>query len=104
MSTEIPYKIYLSENELPREWFDIRPTMKNKPDPILNPATKKPVSADDLSPVFCDEVIKQELNETESYIPIPQGVLDFYKMYRPSPVVRAYCLEKAWLLLFLVLI
>ncbi len=95
MSKEIPYKIYLSEQEMPKAWFDLRPTMKNKPAPMLNPATMKPVTEEDLRPVFCDEMIKQELNETESYIPIPQGVMDFYKMYRPSPVVRAYCLEKA---------
>ena len=95
MSREIPYKIYLSEQEMPKAWFDLRPTMKNKPAPMLNPATMKPVTEEDLRPVFCDEMIKQELNETESYIPIPQGVMDFYKMYRPSPVVRAYCLEKA---------
>ena len=95
MSKEIPYKIYLSEQEMPKAWFDLRPMMKNKPAPMLNPATMKPVTEEDLRPVFCDEMIKQELNETESYIPIPQGVMDFYKMYRPSPVVRAYCLEKA---------
>ena len=70
MSKEIPYKIYLSEQEMPKAWFDLRPTMKNKPAPMLNPATMKPVTEEDLRPVFCDEMIKQELNETESYIPI----------------------------------
>ena len=95
MAKNIPYKIYLTEDEMPESWFDIRPDMKNPPAPMLNPATLKPVTLDDLRPVFCDELAKQELNTTERYIPIPEEVRNFYKMYRPSPVVRAYCLEKA---------
>nr|WP_297703310.1 TrpB-like pyridoxal phosphate-dependent enzyme [uncultured Butyrivibrio sp.] len=93
--TNIPYKIYLSEDEIPRQWYNVRADMKNKPAPLLNPATLKPMTFDDLRPVFCDELIKQELDDTTPYIDIPDEVMDFYKMYRPSPLVRAYFLEKA---------
>ena len=91
----VPYKIYLSENEIPRQWYNLNAAMKEKHDPFLNPATGKPCTKDDLRPVFCDECIDQELNFTDLYIDIPEGIRDFYKMYRPSPLVRAYCLEKA---------
>ena len=91
---EIPYKIYLNESEMPDSWYNVRADMKKKPAPLLNPGTGKPCTADELSHVFCDELVKQELNETDAYIPIPQEIRDFYKMYRPSPLVRAYCLEK----------
>ena len=91
----IPYKIYLSEDEIPKQWYNVRADMKNKPAPLLNPATLKPMGYEDLRPVFCDELIKQELDDTTAYIDIPGEILDFYKMYRPSPLVRAYCLEKA---------
>ena len=95
MSNEkIPYKIYLSEEEMPRDWYNVRADMKTKPAPLLNPATKEPMSFEDLRPVFCDELVKQELDDTTKYIPIPQEIRDFYKMYRPSPLVRAYCLEE----------
>ena len=90
----IPYKIYLSENEIPKEWYNVRADMKNKPAPLLNPGTLQPMTADDLRPVFCDELIAQELDDTTPYIPIPQEIQDFYKMYRPAPLVRAYCLEE----------
>ncbi len=92
--SEIPYKIYLSEDELPLNWYNVRADMKNKPAPLLNPATLKPMTFEDLRPVFCDELIKQELNETDAFIPIPKEIREFYKMYRPSPLIRAYCLEK----------
>lgn len=91
---EIPYKIYLSENEMPESWYNVRADMKNKPAPLLNPATHKPMTAQELGGVFCDELVRQELNDTDREIPIPQEIRDFYKMYRPSPLVRAYCLEK----------
>ncbi len=91
---DIPYKIYLSEDELPRQWYNVRADMKNKPAPLLNPATHQPCTAGELEQVFCSELVKQELNTTDAYIDIPQEILDFYKMYRPSPLVRAYCLEK----------
>lgn len=92
--TKIPYKIYLEENEMPKKWYNLRADMKNKPAPLLNPSTLKPMTADELAPVFCEELIKQELNDTTPYFDIPQEILDFYKMYRPAPLVRAYCLEK----------
>ena len=91
---EIPYKIYLTEDEMPKAWYNVRSAMKNKPAPLLNPATHEPMKAEELAPVFCEELIKQELDNDTEYFPIPQEILDFYKMYRPSPLVRAYCLEK----------
>lgn len=92
---KIPYKIYLNENEIPTQWYNVRADMKNKPAPLLNPATLKPMTVEELSGVFCTELAKQELNDTDPYIDIPQEIRDFYRMYRPSPLVRAYCLEKA---------
>ena len=94
MASKIPYKIYLPEEEMPKYWYNLRADMKNKPAPLLNPATHQPVTFDELKAVFCDELVRQELNDTDREIPIPQEILDFYKMYRPSPLVRAYCLEK----------
>lgn len=91
---KIPYKIYLEENEMPTQWYNVRADMKNKPAPLLNPATLKPMTAEELGHVFCDELVKQELDDTNPYINIPQEIRDFYRMYRPSPLVRAYCLEK----------
>ena len=91
---KIPYKIYLSESEMPRTWYNVRDDMKVKPAPLLNPATGKPCTAEELGHVFCDELVKQELDDTTREIPIPQEIQDFYKMYRPSPLVRAYCLEE----------
>ena len=94
MSKEIPYKIYLSESEMPTKWYNVRADMKNKPAPLLNPQTGEALKVEDLSGIFCEELARQELDNTTPYIDIPQEVLDFYKMYRPSPLVRAYCLEK----------
>ena len=94
MKNTIPYKIYLEEHEMPKQWYNVRADMKKKPAPLLNPATLQPVTEDELSEVFCRELVKQELDETTPYIDIPQEILDFYKMYRPAPLVRAYCLEK----------
>lgn len=91
----IPYKTYLSEEEIPRQWYNLNAAMKKKHEPFLNPATLKACSADDLKPVFCDDCVEQELNMTDLYVDIPEEIRDFYKMYRPSPLVRAYCLEKA---------
>lgn len=92
---KIPYKIYLDENEIPTQWYNVRADMKNKPAPLLNPATLKPMTHADLAPVFCDELIDQELDDTDAYIDIPEEIQNFYKMYRPSPLIRAYFLEKA---------
>ena len=91
---KIPYKIYLEESEMPKQWYNVRADMKNKPAPLLNPATLKPMTAEELGAVFCKELVNQELDDTNPYIDIPEEIRDFYKMYRPSPLVRAYCLEK----------
>ena len=91
---KIPYKIYLTEDEMPRNWYNVRADMQVKPAPLLNPGTGEPMTFDDLRPVFCDELIRQELDNDTREIPIPQEIRDFYKMYRPSPLVRAYCLEE----------
>lgn len=92
--TKIPYKIYLNENELPQAWYNLRADMKNKPAPLLNPQTHEPMKAEELSGVFCDELIRQELDDETAYFEIPEEIRDFYKMYRPAPLVRAYCLEE----------
>ena len=91
---KIPYKIYLSENEIPKTWYNVRADMKNKPAPLLNPGTLQPMTAEELSAVFCEELVAQELDNENAYIPIPEEIQSFYKMYRPSPLVRAYCLEE----------
>lgn len=90
----IPYKIYLNEHEMPKQWYNVRADMKHKPAPLLNPGTLKPMTVEELSGVFCTELAKQELDDTTAYIDIPEEILKFYKMYRPSPLVRAYCLEE----------
>ncbi len=90
----VPYKIYLEESEMPRAWYNVRADMKNKPAPLLNPGTRKPMTAEELGAVFCDELVRQELDNDTAFIEIPQEIRDFYKMYRPSPLVRAYCLEE----------
>jgi len=92
---EIPYKTYLSENELPTAWYNMRADMKQKPAPMLDPATHEPVTAEQLEKIFCKECVRQELDDKTAYFPIPEEVLKFYKMYRPSPLIRAYFLEKA---------
>jgi len=92
---KIPYKIYLHEDEMPKQWYNVRADMKNKPAPLLNPATGKPVTLEELSHVFCTELAKQELDDTTAYFDIPEEILQFYKMYRPAPLVRAYHLERA---------
>ena len=89
---EIPYKIYLEESEMPKAWYNVRADMKNKPAPLLNPGTGKPMTLEELSGVFCRELAEQELNNTTPFI--PDEIRNFYKMFRPSPLVRAYCLEK----------
>ncbi|MDD7176541.1 MAG: TrpB-like pyridoxal phosphate-dependent enzyme [Lachnospiraceae bacterium] len=94
MEKKIPYKIYLEESEMPKDWYNVRADMKIKPAPLLNPATHEPMTAEQLGAVFCEELVKQELNNDDRHIPIPEEIQDFYKMYRPAPLVRAYCLEK----------
>ncbi|MDR0558428.1 MAG: TrpB-like pyridoxal phosphate-dependent enzyme [Treponema sp.] len=95
MSKKIPTRLYLAEDEIPSSWFNLRAFMKDKPDPLLHPGTLKPVTHNDLAPVFCKEAIKQELDETTPFIAIPEGLQAFYRAYRPAPLVRAYFLEKA---------
>lgn len=90
----VPYKIYLEENEMPRSWYNVRADMANKPAPLLNPGTGEPLKAEELTPIFCEELVQQELDNEHPYIEIPQEIRDFYRMYRPSPLVRAYCLEE----------
>lgn len=90
----IPYKIYLEEDEMPKAWYNLRADMINKPAPLLDPVTHKPMTHEDLAGVFCDELIEQELDDTTAYFEIPEEIRSFYKMYRPSPLVRAYCLEE----------
>ena len=90
----IPYKIYLNENEMPKAWYNLRADMKNKPAPLLNPGTMQPMTAEELSGVFCEELVRQELDDSTPFFDIPEEIRDFYKMYRPSPLVRAYCLEE----------
>lgn len=94
LNKEIPYKIYLEEKEMPKQWYNVRADMKTKPAPLLNPGTLKPMTAEELEGVFCQELVKQELDDTTAYFDIPDEILKFYKMYRPSPLVRAYCLEE----------
>ncbi|MCR5370886.1 MAG: TrpB-like pyridoxal phosphate-dependent enzyme [Clostridium sp.] len=91
---KIPYKIYLSESEIPSTWYNVRADMKNKPAPMLNPGTLQPMTAEELSGVFCEDLVAQELDNEHAEIPIPQEIQDFYRMYRPAPLVRAYCLEE----------
>lgn len=91
---KIPYKIYLEESEMPAAWYNVRADMKNKPAPLLNPATHEPMKAEELEGVFCKELVRQELDNDTKYFEIPEEIRNFYKMYRPSPLVRAYCLEE----------
>lgn len=95
MNADIPYKIYLDEKELPKAWYNLRADMINKPAPLLNPETRQPSTVEELSQVFCKELAAQELDETNPYIEIPEPIRNFYKMYRPAPLIRAYFLEKA---------
>ena len=94
MKKEIPYKIYISENDMPKAWYNLRADMKQKPAPLLNPDTRLPITEDELSAVFCRELARQELDDVNPYIDIPEPLIDFYRMYRPAPLVRAYCLEQ----------
>ncbi len=94
MNKNIPYKIYLNEDEMPKAWYNLRADMKQKPAPLLNPNTYQPIKAEELASVFCEELIAQELDNDTPYFEIPEEICSFYRMYRPSPLVRAYCLEE----------
>lgn len=91
---DVPYKIYLEESEIPSSWYNVRADMKTKPAPLIHPGTLKPLTFEDMQPIFCDELIRQELDDTTAYIPIPDEILSAYKMYRPSPLTHAVFLEK----------
>ena len=95
MASKIPYRLYLTEEQMPKQWYNLRADMKELPPPYLNPGTGKPMTAEDLYPVFCEELAKQEMDNTTRYIDIPQELLDIYRIYRPSPLIRCYNLEKA---------
>ena len=95
MNDKIPYKIYLSEDEIPKQWYNVRADMKVKPAPLLNPANGQPLKPEELEPIFCKELMRQEFDNDTKWIDIPEEVLNFYKMYRPSPLVHATFLEKA---------
>ena len=92
---KIPHRFYLSEEEMPKQWYNLRADMKEQPAPMLNPATMKPATLEDITPVFCTELAKQEMDSSTRYFDIPLEVQEMYKMYRPSPLIRAYSLEKA---------
>ena len=92
---KIPHRLYLTEDQMPRQWYNLRADMPSQPDPMLNPGTLQPVTEEELCPIFCQELAHQELDGTTRYVDIPEPILDFYKMYRPSPLIRAYELEKA---------
>lgn len=95
MAKKIPHRFYLTEEQMPKKWYNLRADMKEKPDPLLNPVTLKPCKEEELYPVFCKELARQEFDDTTRYFDIPEEVQEFYKMYRPSPLIRAYNLEKA---------
>lgn len=95
MSKKIPHRLYLTEEQMPKQWYNLRADMKEKPDPMLNPATMQPATEEDLYPVFCEKLAKQEMDNETRYFDIPEEIQDFYKMYRPSPLIRAFNLEKA---------
>ena len=91
----VPHRIYLTEDQMPRQWYNLRADMKEQPDPMINPATGRPATEEDLYPVFCKELAHQEMDSQTRYVDIPEPVQRFYRMYRPSPLIRAYELEKA---------
>lgn len=95
MEKKIPYKIYLHEDEIPTQWYNVRADMKNKPAPLISPADGHPLTVEEMNPIFCEELNRQELDNDTAWFDIPEPVQEFYKMYRPSPLVRAYFLEKA---------
>lgn len=92
---KIPYRLYLTEDQMPKQWYNLRADMKELPEPMLNPQTMKPIKKEDLLPIFCEELVEQELNNEKRYYDIPKEILDMYRIYRPSPLIRAYNLEKA---------
>ena len=92
---KIPHRLYLTEDQMPQKWFNLRAAMPQQPDPLIHPGTLQPLGVADLAPIFCEELARQELDGTTEFVDIPPEVLEVYKMYRPSPLIRAYELEKA---------
>lgn len=95
MMKKVPHRLYLTEDQMPKQWYNLRADMPEQPDPMLNPATLKPATEEDLYPVFCKELAHQEMDAETRYIDIPEEIQEMYKIYRPSPLIRAYNLEKA---------
>ena len=95
MTKKVPHRLYLAEDQMPTQWYNLRADMKEQPDPMINPATMQPAVESDLYPVFCEKLARQEMDGTTRYVDIPGGVMDMYRIYRPSPLIRAYNLEKA---------
>ena len=93
--SKIPHRLYLTEEQMPRQWFNLRAVMPQQPDPLLDPATLRPLGVSDLAPIFCEELARQELDGVTEYVDIPEPIREVYKMFRPSPLIRAYALEKA---------
>ena len=94
MSKHVPYRIYLPEERIPRQWYNLRADMKEQPAPFLNPGTMQPLKLEELYPIFCEELAQQEFDSTNRYIDIPEEIVEYYKTFRPSPLIRAYNLEK----------
>ena len=92
---KIPHRLYLTEDQMPRRWYNLRADMKEQPDPLIHPGTHEPLPAESLYPIFCEKLAQQETDCTTRYFDIPEPVLDMYRLYRPSPLCRAYNLEKA---------
>ena len=92
---KIPHRLYLTEDQMPKQWYNLRADMKEQPDPIINPATMQPAVEEDLYPVFCKKLAHQEMDAQTRFIDIPEPVQEMYKIYRPSPLIRAYELERA---------
>lgn len=93
---KVPHRLYLTEEQMPKQWYNLRADMKEQPAPMINPATMKPATEEDLYPVFCKKLAHQEMDATTRYVDIPEEILEMYKIYRPSPLCRAYNLEKHW--------
>ena len=94
MSKKIPYRFYLTEDQMPTQWYNLRADMKEQPDPLLNPGTLEPLREEELYPIFCKELAAQEMDSKTRYFDIPEEIQEMYKIYRPSPLIRAYNLEK----------
>lgn len=91
---KIPHRLYLTEDQMPTQWYNLRADMPEQPDPMLNPATGKPLTEEALYPIFCKELAHQEMDGQTRWVDIPEGILEEFRIYRPSPLIRAYNLEQ----------